>query len=357
MKSDAGSTADDTLGLCADLQGFCELREFEAGEPLRLKGEHYREMFFVTSGEVAVELDPENAALKPFMVGPGKPIGEIGFLRGTPANATVTARAYTQVLILNDDNLARIESTEPDLAARLVRSLAKTAEDRTSLNLTMAAELGLQDEPKDIEIRLCRDAAMLAQAQQLRYQVYCLELGRNSPYARHRQGIITDTLDDFGHSFVAIRDGEVIGTLRSNYAREGPLGSLECVYGMVASPHHPETTGICTKFIVKSSHRSGLAAMKLIAGQVQFGLRHEMSECYIDCVPSLLDYYKAMGFDIAGEEFFHRENGPSIPMRLDLIKHGEMLAGEDGVRRMLRLYISAMKRTGRARGSMPETEK
>ena len=38
--------------------------------------------------------------------------------------------------------------------------------------------------------------------------------------------------------------------------------------------------------------------------------------------PALLPYYKALGFKIAGQKFFHPENGPSHPMRLDLVKHG-----------------------------------
>ncbi len=352
MKSDAANTTSaQGLELCAELQNFCERSEFKPGELLRQKGDHCRDMLYLTSGEVAVELDPKNALIAPINVKPGQPIGEIGFLHGTPANATVTAKGPVSALVLDDEILARIEKDDVELAARLMRSLAQTAEDRSSLNLTLASEVGLEDAPNDIEIRLCRDAEMLTQAQQLRYEVYCVELGRDSPSACHSKGTIADELDQFGHSFIALQDGEVVGTMRSNYAREGSLGILEKLYGMSNSPHHPHASGICTKFIVKSSHRNGLAAMKLIAGQVQFGLRHGMNECYIDCIPTLFDYYKALGFEVAGEEFFHRENGPSVPMRLDLIKSGDMLAGEEGIWRMLRLYIKAMKEARRAKGA------
>ena len=45
-----------------------------------------------------------------------------------------------------------------------------------------------------------------------------------------------------------------------------------------------------------------------------------MRECYIDCSPSLLWYYMAIGFGDAGEKFLRRENGPSYPMKINLEK-------------------------------------
>ena len=74
----------------------------------------------------------------------------------------------------------------------------------------------------------------------LRYEVYCVELGRDSPFADHEARTISDSLDAFGNTFIAIEDSETIGTLRSNLSREGDLGHLQEVYGMRESLHHPE---------------------------------------------------------------------------------------------------------------------
>ena len=84
----------------------------------------------------------------------------------------------------------------------------------------------------------------------------------------------------------------------------------------------------------------------------QFGLRHEIRECFIDCVPNLLHYYRAMGFRSSGEPFFHPENGPSVPLKLDLVKHGKSLSGEFGVKRMVQFYLKskALKLADRLRG-------
>src|SRR5690606_25356958 len=129
----------------------------------------------------------------------------------------------------------------------------------------------------------------------------------------------------FGHTFVAVQDGETIGTIRGNISFEGPLGILQDLYGMNRSPHHPNGTSVVTKFVVRKSKRGSQVSYKLISALTRFGLRNNMKECYIDSVPSLLHYYKALGFEMVAPKFFHVENGPSFPMKLDLTTYGERL--------------------------------
>src|SRR5262245_36827776 len=106
-----------------------------------------------------------------------------------------------------------------------------------------------------VEVHLCRSKEMLERAKRLRYEVYCEELGRQSPYADHDKKVVTDHLDDTGHVFIAVEAGETIGTLRGNASADTELGAMEELYGMRRSPHHPEATSICTKFIVRKSKR------------------------------------------------------------------------------------------------------
>ena len=94
---------------------------------------------------------------------------------------------------------------------------------------------------------------------------------------------------------------------------------------MRTSPHHPGLTSICTKFIVKKSVRGGPASMHLVTAAAQFGMRHEIVQCFIDCIPPLKPFYEKFGFKSAGEPFFHYENGPSLPMALDLSVLGTKL--------------------------------
>jgi predicted GNAT family N-acyltransferase len=179
--------------------------------------------------------------------------------------------------------------------------------------------------PAVIEVALCRDRAMLKSAQRLRYEVYCAEFGRRSPYADHARKLISDPLDRFGHTFIATEDGETIGTLRTNFSSEGPLGVLEKYYGMRASKHHPARTAICTKFIVKKSKRGSLAFLKLLTAWLEHVAENGISECYIDCTPNLLRFYERCEFVVCGAPFLHPENGLSFPMMVDLTRHGKAL--------------------------------
>lgn len=322
------------------LESSCREVQFRPGERLRLGGQHYTDMYLLIDGKVEVDLVPGSRKDRLVLTGHGQPVGEIGFLRGSPATATVTALAPTRALLIDDPTLARLEAQQPAAIAALLRRLAEVADERTSQNLVLFPSAGIAG-GGGIEVLMCRDAEMLRRAQQLRYEVYCEELGRKSPFADHEKRIITDDLDRFGHTLIAIEAGEVIGTLRGNLPSEGPLGSLVQIYGMAASPHYPDGTAICTKFIVRKSKRGGPAAMKLISAMVRFGLRHGVKECFIDCVPSLLHYYQAVGFSVVGPKFLHRENGLSLPMAIDVVKHGPRLSTDQGPREYLKLFIKA----------------
>jgi N-acyl-L-homoserine lactone synthetase len=323
------------------IRAICQEKHFAPGDVLRKKGEHYREMYLITHGSVEVNLEVQNEPTKIVVSDLGSPIGEISFLRGSPATATVITKTPVGALVIDDHALGRLEHEAPTLSAQLLRHLAVTAEERTSYNLTFNPRPKVAGSTGSIAVHLCRNADMLESAKRLRYEVYCQELNRNSPYADHQKKIISDNLDSFGYTFIAVEDNEVIGTLRGNLSSEGPLGILEELYGMQSSPHHPKATGICTKFVVKKSKRKGPAATQLISAVVRFGMQNSIEECFIDCIPSLLHYYKAIGFTISGRMFFHRENGPSLPMRLDVVKHGNRLCRERGAHDDLKLYVKA----------------
>jgi N-acyl-L-homoserine lactone synthetase len=340
------------------LQPYCRRAALAPGDILRRKGQHYADMFMMTAGTVEVDLGAGRRT-KLTLSGAGIPIGEIAFLRGCPATATVTARTAGACLVIDDAELARLESEQPALASSFLCHLALTAEERASFNLIFAPEGRASVRGGAIDVLLCRNREMLEQAQRLRYEVYCEELGRKSPYADHVKRTISDPLDDFGHTFIAVEDGDVIGTFRGNRATEGFLGLYEELYGMRASPHHPEATAVCTKFIVRKSKRRGPAALKLISAMVRFGVRHGVRECYIDCIPPLLHYYKALGFKVVGREFFHRENGPSVPMMLDVARHGRRLSRDADARDYLRLYLGAhlIRTVDRLRGLYAPAER
>jgi len=301
---------------------LCARASFAPGEELRRKDNHYTDMYLIVEGRVEVRLGP---GVERIPVGAGSPVGEIGFLRGCRATATVVALEPTTVAVLDDSTLWKIEQEDPALAVFLLRALAATAEQRVGLNASLATDPESTDE-RHVEVLLCRTEEMLENAMRMRYRVYCEELGRSSPYADHELKVIRDNLDEFGHTFVAIDEGRAIGTLRANLASDGELGTLEEIYGMSVSANHPEKTMICTKFIVEKTRRGGPASMDLIGAMASYALKAGILECFIDCIPALIPLYTRIGFEPAGEKFFHYENGPSVPMVMDLTRHAERLS-------------------------------
>lgn len=321
--SSAGGSEAETYFDPDELRGLCSEVEFAPGDMLRRKDQYYYNMYLITDGEVEIALEKKGKPSTTLIGKRGTPIGEISFLTGRPATALVTARTPTRALLIDDAVVTMLERQRPEFAADLYRRLADVAEGRQSFNLVYFA-----DEPTSskagqppVEVRLCRNPQMLREAQRIRYEVYCEELQRTSPFADDKQRIIADELDRFAHVLLAVQDQAPVGTMRLNSAKEGPLGAIEQIYGMPASPYHPESTGVCTKFIVKKSHRYGQASFGLMSTSLKLGLQNKIKSCFIDCIPSLLPFYMSLGFRQSAAAFLHRENGRSIPLMLDMDRY------------------------------------
>jgi len=323
----------------AALRPFCQEAQFSPGEVLRHKGQHYTDAYLIVDGSVTV--DRKTKGLPEILVsGAGCPVGEIGFLRGDAATATVIARTMTSVLSINGSTLAQLQDRQPALAAQLLRELVTFADERMSDNLILDSTAKAFSASPEIKVLLCQNADMLLNAQRLRYKVYCEELKRRSPFADHKQKSIADDLDQAGHTFIAVKQGDTIGTGRVNFPSEGPIGVYEELYGMKSSRYHPRGTAIISKFIVSKAHRGGSTSIKLIAAFARFIHRNSKKETFIDSVPALLAYYKAIGFRPCTEPFFHQENGISHPLVLDNLKHVH-LTNERSVRTYLNLIVKA----------------
>ncbi len=196
-------------------------------------------MYLLTEGEVEIALEKKGNDPTILTRQRGSPIGEISYLTGRPATANVKARTPTKALVINDNVWAVLERDHPTLAAGIYRQLAEVADGRQSFNLLFHADSSGKPQEASVEVRLCRNAQMLRQAQRIRYEVYCEELGRTSPFADVENRIIADDLDNFAHVLIALQGDEPVGTMRLNRAAEGPLGALVELYGMqevIASP-------------------------------------------------------------------------------------------------------------------------
>jgi voltage-gated potassium channel len=86
-------------------------REYPAGAVVVRRGEPGDCMYFVASGEVEIELDPD-----PLRLGSGEFFGEIALLTGTPRTATVIAAGRCTLLRLDIAEFRELTGRQPDLA-------------------------------------------------------------------------------------------------------------------------------------------------------------------------------------------------------------------------------------------------
>jgi Acetyltransferase (GNAT) domain len=151
----------------------------------------------------------------------------------------------------------------------------------------------------------------------LRYEVYVEEMGRTQvDAADHRTRRIVDSLDENGVLLAAFdREGNVIGTLRTNHAAQGSLGHYEHWYGMAqyAKEAHPYATTITTKLILRPEYRRTTLALRLITHGYEEGFAHSRYN-FLDCIPELEGFYKKLGCIVHRPRFLHPEYGELVPL-------------------------------------------
>jgi len=237
------------------------------------------------------------------------------------------ATCSTTALVIDDRVLGEIAQGDQATAA----GFWKTLIEQRNKPATRAVER--------IEVLLCRSEAMLLEAKRLRYEVYCSELGRRSRNADHNNRTLSDHLDQSGHTFIAREGGQIVGTVRANFAQEGSLGAYNELYDGEPWRRFRDRAAICTKLAIRSSNRSSDAVLHLLAAALQYVVRNDASACFIDSLPRFTPLYAKLGFVQAGEPFMHHENGWSDRLVLDLARYRGSISDNDplgGLRRALR---------------------
>lgn len=97
------------------------------GEVLVRQGEPSDALHFVVSGRFSVQAD---ATTEPFAeIGPGQPIGEIGFFAGRPRTATVTALRDSEVLSISRERFEELSEASPEIRQSVIVALANRLAD------------------------------------------------------------------------------------------------------------------------------------------------------------------------------------------------------------------------------------
>ncbi len=123
-----------------------ELLMIERGEALIRQNDPAEALFIVTSGRFVVTRDAQSAWVG--LIGPGQPIGEIGFLNGGVRTATVTALRDSVVLALDRQSFTAVAARHPGIWHALSQTLASRLAETTA----RAAEPMPEPRPRTIAI-------------------------------------------------------------------------------------------------------------------------------------------------------------------------------------------------------------
>ena len=103
-----------TAGEIADIARLLSAQTIEAGGVVVRRGDAGRSMYFISAGEVEIELPSETVRL-----GVGHFFGEVAVLRRARRSATVTAVTRTHLLVLEASDLHALMERDPRLAERV----------------------------------------------------------------------------------------------------------------------------------------------------------------------------------------------------------------------------------------------
>jgi extracellular factor (EF) 3-hydroxypalmitic acid methyl ester biosynthesis protein len=97
-------------------------RRYATDDVIIKEGSAFSALFVVVDGIVGVEKEHLGGGIPLAELGPGAVIGEVSYIDGSPASASVVAR--TDVTARAIEDVDGVVSSDPELAAGLYRSLA-----------------------------------------------------------------------------------------------------------------------------------------------------------------------------------------------------------------------------------------
>lgn len=123
------------------LAALGKVREVAAGERLRSEGEPGGTLMVLLAGSVEVVKNHGDGGRRLVELGPGALLGEIGFLCGRPASATLRTCAPVRLFELPRDAFADLAEAGEPAAMRLALALARVLADRLARMNDKALEM------------------------------------------------------------------------------------------------------------------------------------------------------------------------------------------------------------------------
>jgi CRP-like cAMP-binding protein len=167
----------------------------------------------------------------------------------------------------------------------------------------------------DIKVKLASSDAEKERIFQLRYEIYVEEMNRKQSFANHEKKLVYEPYDDTGSLFYAESDsGEIIGTVRINFRKDGPLECEELYEMENFAPFYPNQVSMSTKLMVKRNFRSSPVAGMLCMRIYEHARQNNVILDFIDTNPHLVRLYGQVGYRLYKKNIDHPDFGNVIPM-------------------------------------------
>ena len=128
----------------ADIMRLLRAQTIESGEILVRRGDVASSMYFITAGEVEIELPNRRVRLSD-----GTFFGEIALLHRTKRSGTVTAMRKTRLLVLDAQDFHALIERMPTLAAHVHKTAKARLADSGDLAIAELAQVAHDDQPAE----------------------------------------------------------------------------------------------------------------------------------------------------------------------------------------------------------------
>ena len=153
----------------------------------------------------------------------------------------------------------------------------------------------------------------------LRYYVYITVMNRKQIYADHSRRIIQEPLDESGVSYLAIKDGQMIGTVRRNHFGDLSTAYYSDFYKVsLFSKVRADRIAMTTKLMVLPQYQGTMTALQLISRYAAESYRLGVEIDLIDCNEHLVKFFERLGYFTHLGWSVHDEYGRVLPMFLAL---------------------------------------
>jgi GNAT superfamily N-acetyltransferase len=176
-------------------------------------------------------------------------------------------------------------------------------------------------EHQKIDIREARTRQEKEKLFRFRYGINARGFGSVESHDDQRSEGIQDDLDTSAGNLIALRESELVGAIRINYAWRSALGIHADFFRMreTAGSDYPSRSCIISRLIVDPASRGNRLGYRLCAAAYKHALERDARIVFLSCSDDLIYYFSFLGFKAYMGRTWHEQYGQVVPMKLDLL--------------------------------------